>query len=122
MSENTEQLSNTEASSTRNIIEYEKIEQCLTSMATDPNLLKGGYNVIAQFERNRNFYLNFLKVIFSSNCGAHVRKLAASTLKIFLNKNWSDDSYITNEERLVSYYLFNTNTIYITYRQQSTSS
>ena len=106
MSENTEQLSSTDTTnSTRNIVEYEKIEQCLMSMTSDPNLLKGGYNVIAQYERNRNFYLNFLKVIFTSNCGEHVRKLAASTLKIFLNKNWSDDSYMTNEERLVIYYL-----------------
>jgi hypothetical protein len=32
-----------------------------------------------------------------------VIKLAASTLKIFLTKNWKDDEYINNEERMVFY-------------------
>ena len=88
----------------RTPVEYEKIEQILVNMSTDPNLLKAGYNLISVHERNRNFYLNFLKVIFASATPEKVKKLAASTLKIFLTKNWSDDSYITNEERLVTFF------------------
>jgi hypothetical protein len=85
----------------RGVVEYETLESILLNMSKDPNLLKSGYNIIAQYEKNRNFYLNFLKVIFDSSCGDQVKKLAASTLKIFLTKNWSDDTYISNEERLV---------------------
>jgi hypothetical protein len=102
--ENAENTQNQESPVTRGAVEYETIEASLVSMSRDPNLLKAGYNSFAAFEKNRNFYLNFLKVIFSSECCEQVRKLAASTLKIFLNKNWNDDGYITNEERLVSLY------------------
>jgi hypothetical protein len=90
----------------RSPIDYEKIELSLINMSKDPNLLKTGYSIISAYERNRNFYLNFLKLIFASECNDKVKKLAASSLKIFLTKNWSDDGYITNEERLVRNNLF----------------
>jgi hypothetical protein len=99
---------NVESQTTRPSIEYEKIEEMLINMSKDPNLLKQGYSLISSYEKCRNFYLNFLKVIFISNLDSKVKKLAASTLRIFLNKNWSDDEYITNEERMVNIaYLLN---------------
>jgi hypothetical protein len=104
--ENTENANPQEQGTQRSAIEYEIIESTLINMSRDPNLLKNGYTQISLYEKNRNFYLNFLKVIFSSECTQNVKKLGASTLKIFLTKNWNDDSYITNEERLVIY-IFN---------------
>jgi hypothetical protein len=88
-------------SNLKGVVEYETLESILLNMSRDAKLLKSGYTIISQYEKNRNFYLNFLKVIFDSSCGEIVKKLAASTIKIFLTKNWSDDTYISNEERLV---------------------
>lgn len=104
MSENdtSDQISlNTEIKITRTVVEFEKMEELLLYMSNDPNLLKQGYKLISEYEKNRNFYLNFMKVIFNSEHNTKVKKLAASTLKIFLNKNWSDENYITPEERMV---------------------
>jgi hypothetical protein len=99
---------NTESNSTHvdnnsisNSVDYETIQKILFEMAENTSLLKEGYNLISNYERNRNFYISFLKIIFSSNLNEKIRKLGASCFKIFLNKNWSDDTYITNEERLV---------------------
>lgn len=102
ITENTETISTQiDNNSVSNSVDYETIQKILIEMADNTSLLKEGYNLISNYERNRNFYINFLKIIFSSNLNDKIRKLGASTLKIFLNKNWSDDSYITNEERLV---------------------
>jgi hypothetical protein len=87
--------------SSREIIEYEKLEELLLNMSKDSNQLKQGYTIMSIYEKCRNFYLNFLKIIFANEKDIKVKKLAASTLKIFLTKNWSDDDYITNEERMV---------------------
>ncbi len=100
--ENQPIANNTDTQTTRNAIELEKTEELLINMAKDPNLLKQGYSLFSNFEKFRNFYINFLKVIFLSSHEIKVKKLASSTLKIYLMKNWSDDEYITNEERLVS--------------------
>jgi hypothetical protein len=70
-------------------------------MIQNPLTLKNGYSTFKKFEGHRNFYLNLLKVIFNPDNKDKAKKLSCSTLKIFLNKNWSDDNYITNEERLV---------------------
>jgi hypothetical protein len=104
--ENFENVSTSEPETQRAPINYETIEHSLMNMSQDPNLLKSGYTILSSYERNRNFYINFLKVIFSSECNEKVKKLAASSLKIFLSKNWSDEAYITNEERLVRDNLF----------------
>jgi len=85
---------------TRPKIEFEKMEEVILTMINDQNLLKRGYIIFSDIENHRNFYINFLKIIFG-NYDAKCRKLCCSSLKIFLNKNWSDDNYITNDERLV---------------------
>jgi len=85
-----------------NCVSFEEIEKILVTMSTEANLLKSGFNIFSSFETKNNFYLNFLKIILCSENSDKVKKLAASTLKIFLTKNWSDDNYIKNEERLVN--------------------
>ena len=99
--ENLESSTSQDNTLSRAVVEYEIIEGNLVNMSKDPNQLKTGYSTFTCFEKNRNFYLNLLNVIFNSGCCDQVKKLAASTLKIFLNKNWSDENYITNEERRV---------------------
>lgn len=86
---------------THKIMEFEKMEELLVNMVNSPENLKEGYKTISNFETSRNFYMNMLKIIFVSEHNEKVKKLACSTLKIFLKKNWSDDNYITNEERMV---------------------
>jgi hypothetical protein len=84
-----------------NTIEYKTTDDLLYQMVKDPNILKDGYKIFSTYERFKNFYINLANVIFSPNVNTKVKKLASSTLKAFLIKNWSDDNYITNEERLV---------------------
>jgi hypothetical protein len=76
-------------------------EELLNGMTRDPNLLKDGYKIFSSYEKFKNFYINLANVTFSPNVDSKVKKLASSTLKTFLIKNWSDDNYITNDERLV---------------------
>lgn len=102
--ESEEQIStNAESISERATVEYEKVEELLLNMTKDADILRRGYSLVANYEKNKYFYLNILKVIFSSEQDIKVKKLAASTFKIFLNKNWCDDEYMTNEERMVSF-------------------
>lgn len=90
-----------ETAFTRTEVEYSLMEQLLINLSKIPNLLKQGYTLVANYEKCKNFYLNFLKIIFVSELDSKIKKLAASTFKIFLTKNLSDDEYITNEERMV---------------------
>jgi hypothetical protein len=100
----TDQTVSTSAS-VRDVIEYEQTLEILQHMIKDPNSLKEGYKIFQKYETMRNFYTNLLKTIFNPQTDQKMRKLAASALKLFLRKNWSDDNYITNEERMVLYKL-----------------
>ena len=84
-------------------IEDGLIESLVSNMAKDPEMLKSGYQLLSKYEMNRNFYLNLLKLIFSGEAiDNKSQRLACSVVATFLKKNWSDDSYITNEERMVN--------------------
>ena len=87
--------------STNRVMEMSKTEELLRSMVENPDLLKQGYKVFSSFETHQNFYLNFLKMIFESNSNDVVKKLASSSLKIFLKKNWCDENYILVDEKMV---------------------
>jgi hypothetical protein len=82
-------------------VNYSFVESLLANMAANPTLLKDGYKALSGYEKHFNFYLNFMRVIFESECSEKVKKLACSSLKIFLSKNWSDESYIRAEEKMV---------------------
>ena len=88
---------------TRNVIEFNKMEEMIDTMTKDPYSLKKGYNIFLEIEKHRNFYVNLLQIIFSGKHTEQHVKLSCSVLKNFLIKNWSDDSCITNEERLVCF-------------------
>ncbi len=83
------------------VIEYSKTEEFLKNMTQNSDLLKQGYKVFGNFETCKNFYVNLIKIIFESQSNDKIKKLAASTLKIFLNKNWSDETYISLDEKKV---------------------
>ena len=83
------------------VMEYSKTEELLNNMINNPDLLRQGYKAFTNFEKYRNFYINLLKVVFEIKHHDKVKKLAASSLKTFLNKNWSDDDYITVDEKKV---------------------
>jgi hypothetical protein len=98
-----DQILSTNESNSTGILEYEQLEELIVNMTQDSNLLKQGYSLISNLEKCKGLYLNFLKIIFTTGMEGKVIKLAASTLKIFLTKNWKDDEYINNEERMVFY-------------------
>lgn len=86
-------------------IEYTTTESLIKTMVRDPQLLKDGFKTFSKYEKHQNFYINLLLVLFNTNLSDKDKKLAASTLKIFLRRNWSDNNYITDNERLVSFIL-----------------
>jgi hypothetical protein len=98
--ENSQQAEIPLTTSIRGSIDYETIEQLVVKMSIDPYMLKEGFQIFSKFEKDRHFYLNLLRIMFSDK-GDKIKKLAGSTLHTFLRKNWSDDHYILNEERLV---------------------
>ena len=81
-------------------IDYATTEQTLLKMIRDPNYLKDGYKIFSAYETYKNFYANLCHIIFNST-EPKVIKLAASVLRTFLTKNWSDSNYISTEEKLV---------------------
>lgn len=85
----------------KNFMNLEQTEEILNSMVKDPLILKDGYKLLQKYETSRNFYLNLLRIIFREGVENRLKKLACSTLNIFLKRNWGDDNYILNEERLV---------------------
>lgn len=95
-------LSSVNVQKTNKVMEYSKTEELLKNMIQNSDMLKQGYKLFGNFETCKNFYVNLIKVIFESQSHDKIKKLAASTLKIFLNKNWSDENYITIDEKKVS--------------------
>ncbi len=82
-------------------MKYFKTEELLNNMINNPDLLIQGYKAFTNFEKYRNFYINLLNVVFEIKYHNKVKKVAPSSLKTFLNKNWSDDDYITVHEKKV---------------------
>lgn len=89
----------------RSIMEYEVSEKLIKDMTHNSNSLQNGYKIFSQFEKSKNFYINLLNLIFNSNLSDKEKKLACSTVKIFLKKNWLDKAYITDDEKMVCFYL-----------------
>jgi hypothetical protein len=83
-------------------IDYGTTEQTLQKMIRDPNYLKDGYKIFSAYETYKNFYANLCHIIFN-NKEPKIIKLAASVLRTFLTKNWSDGNYISTDEKLVKY-------------------
>jgi hypothetical protein len=83
-------------------IDYPTTEQILQKMIRDPNYLKDGYKIFSTYETFRNFYSNLCIMIFN-NTEPKLIKLAASVLRTFLTKNWSDSNYISTDEKLVKF-------------------
>lgn len=97
-----EEKNKQDESSMRGPVDYETVEHLVKTMVKDPVFLKNGFHTFSKLEKYKNFYINLLSLIFTSELPEKDKKLAASTFKIFLKKNWSDNEYITDEERLVS--------------------
>jgi hypothetical protein len=95
------QINLNQGQKTNKIMDYTKTEELLNSMIQNPDMLKQGYKLFGNFETYKNFYVNLIKIIFESQANEKIKKLAASTLKIFLNKNWSDENYIQIDEKKV---------------------
>jgi hypothetical protein len=85
----------------RTIMDYEVSEKLIKDMTNNSSLLQNGYKTFSQFEKSKNFYINLLNLIFNSNLSDKEKKLACSTIKIFLKKNWLDKAYITDDEKMV---------------------
>ncbi len=81
-------------------LDYAITEQIVQKMTRDANYLKDGYKIFSTYEKFKNFYSNLCYIIFNNTEPKSI-KFAASVLKTFLTKNWSDSNYISTDEKLV---------------------
>ena len=86
----------------------------IDDMLTYPDKLKEGYKTLSNYETQKNFYLNFLKISFDSNLNKNKKrmKLSGCCFICFLKKNYDFQGLITDEEKLniVSFLLDKINT------------
>ena len=86
----------------------------LDDMLSNPDKLKDGYKTLSNYETQKNFYLNFLKISFDSNLNKNIQrmKLSGCCFICFLKKNYEIEGLITDEEKLniVSFLLDKINT------------
>ena len=86
----------------RKNIEVETLHTILKVMENNSNILKNGFNILSEYEKDKGFYYGILTIIFLSKDDIKLKKLSCSSFNIFIKKNWSDENYITNEEKLVN--------------------
>ena len=86
----------------------------IDDMLSNPEKLKDGYNILSNYETQKNFYLNFLKISFDSNLNKNIqrKKLSGCCFICFIKKNYDIEGLITDEEKLniVAFLLDKTNT------------
>ena len=86
----------------------------IDDMLSNPEKLKDGYNILSNYETQKNFYSNFLKISFDSNLNKNIqrKKLSGCCFICFIKKNYDIEGLITDEEKLniVSFLLDKTNT------------
>ena len=85
-------------------IEYDELEHKLKLMVSDPNVLKNGYKILSEIELYNKFHLNLLNIVLNPQSSGHLRKLASCCLKIFTKKNWNNEAYISQTEKMVLFY------------------
>lgn len=90
-----------DANENKNILTFEEVFQLLHEMTNNPNLLKNGFDLISKYQQMKNFYFYLVNIIFNSNQNEKISKLAISTVGIFLRKNWTDQNYISEDEKKV---------------------
>lgn len=87
----------------RQVISIERLKGLLTDMLNSSFNLKQGYQLLSQYEQYHCFYINLLQISLSTNddlkLNPNLSKLASASLLIFLRKNWSDNNYISENER-----------------------
>ena len=81
---------------------FEESLKDIDDMISDSNKLKDGYNILSKCETQKNFYLNFLKIMFDSNLRKSIKrmKLSGCCFLCFLKKNYETEGLITDEEKL----------------------
>jgi len=84
------------------IIECEELEHILKQMVSDPNVLKNGYKILSEYEMHNKFLLNLLNIAVNPETQGDLRKLVCSTLKLFMKKNWDNEMFISNTEKMVN--------------------
>ena len=95
-------------SSPKKEISYEDLSSLLQTMLKEQDKLSKGYDILSVYEKASNFYINLLKLSFSSTDA--LKKLSSSSFLTFITKNY--DKYVNNDEKLsiVSYLLDNLST------------
>ena len=95
-------------SSPKKEISYEELSSLLQSMLKEQDKLSKGYDILLVYEKATNFYINLLKLSFSSTDS--LKTLSSSSFLTFITKNY--DKYVNNDEKLtiVSYLLDNLST------------
>lgn len=115
-----EGTNNNEINKEPNNIDSERVttdimKQIINEMVTYPVKLQSGYSLFSKIETCRGFYSSLLTLILCNQCSKSEIKLASSVLLNFLRKNWSDDNFISIEEKMEIFMGLTTNILHSDY-------
>lgn len=86
----------------KDFVTFEFMNTTIIEMLKDPHKLSQGHKFLSQYEKCPGFYISLLKIVFLSepNSQKSLIKLSSSILLNYLRNNWSDENYITLEEKM----------------------
>lgn len=82
------------------IVTPEIMKKIICDLLNDPNKLKTGFTLFSNLECCRGFYTSLLYITLNNQSSKNEIKLASSVLLNFLRRNWSDDNFISIEEKM----------------------
>ena len=85
---------------TAEIVTPDIMRKIILDMIINPSKLQTGYELFSKIETCKGFYISLINVTLHPESKPNEIKLAASVASNFLRKNWSDDNFITIEEKL----------------------
>lgn len=87
-------------------IDLEELQKVLHEMISNQKNLQKGYKILEYYIIQRNFHVGILKIIFSNMDNRNLVRFSCSILNIYIKKNWSFNALISNEEKLVKFFLW----------------
>lgn len=91
------------------IVTLEIMKGIINDMIIDPKKLQTGFSLFSKIEYCKGFYITLLQMVLDKSSKHSEIRLAASVLLNFLRKNWSDDNYISLEEKMEFFGTLTTN-------------
>ncbi|MCQ2817892.1 MAG: hypothetical protein MJ252_11565 [archaeon] len=75
------------------------LSNIISNLVKDQNKLSKGYDILNQFASKPDFYVNLLKIAFSTQ-NSKEKKLSSIAFISFLKKNYEDEKILNNENKL----------------------